>query len=162
MAKIFISIGSNVDKELNIVNSIKTLKTHFPDLICSAVFESESIGFDGHNFYNLVAGANTDMSLNDVCSLLKQIERDNGRLPSDKKFSPRTLDLDLLFFDDVVCDSPAQLPRDEITKNAFVLWPLADIAAEFIHPINNLPIKNIWQKYDKTQQKLWKVELSFK
>lgn len=162
MANIFISIGSNVDKELNIVNSIKTLKTHFPDLICSAVFESESIGFDGHNFYNLVAGANTDMSLNDVCSLLKQIERDNGRLPSDKKFSPRTLDLDLLFFDDVVCDSPAQLPRDEITKNAFVLWPLADIAAEFIHPINNLSIKNIWQKYDKTQQKLWKVELSFK
>ena len=162
MANIFISIGSNVDKESNIVNSIKTLKTYFPDLVCSAVFESESIGFDGHNFYNLVAGANTNMSLNDVCSLLKQIERDNGRLPSDKKFSPRTLDLDLLFFDDVVCDSPAQLPRDEITKNAFVLWPLADIAAEFIHPINNLSIKNIWQKYDKTQQKLWKVELSFK
>ena len=125
MANIFISIGSNVDKELNIVNSIKTLKTHFPDLICSAVFESESIGFDGHNFYNLVAGANTDMSLNDVCSLLKQIERDNGRLPSDKKFSPRTLDLDLLFFDDVVCDSPAQLPRDEITKNAFVFMAIS-------------------------------------
>jgi 2-amino-4-hydroxy-6-hydroxymethyldihydropteridine diphosphokinase len=162
MANIFISIGSNVDKESNIVNSIKTLKTYFPDLVCSAVFESESIGFDGHNFYNLVAGANTNMSLNDVCSLLKQIERDNGRLPSDKKFSPRTLDLDLLFFDDVICDAPAQLPRDEITKNAFVLWPLAQVAPDFIHPINNLPIKEIWQQYDKTQQKLWKVELSFK
>ena len=162
MANIFISIGSNVDKEHNIVNSIKTLKTHFPDLIYSAVYESESIGFDGHNFYNLVAGANTDLPLDDVCTLLKQIERDNGRLPSDKKFSPRTLDLDLLFFDDLVCDSPAQLPRDEITKNAFVLWPLADIAPEFIHPVKNLPIKDIWQKYDKTQQKLWKVELPFK
>jgi len=162
MANIFISIGSNVNKESNIVNSIKTLKAYFLDLTCSAVFESESVGFDGHNFYNLVARANTDMSLEDVCVLLKKIERDNGRLPSDKKFSPRTLDLDLLFFDDVICDNPAQLPRDEITKNAFVLWPLVEIAPEFVHPINKMPISDIWQKYDKTQQKLWKVELSFK
>jgi len=72
------------------------------------------------------------------------------------------LDLDLLFFDDVVCDTPAQLPRDEITKNAFVLWPLAQVAPEFIHPTNNMPISVLWQQYDKTQQKLWKVELSFK
>ncbi|PAJ76049.1 2-amino-4-hydroxy-6-hydroxymethyldihydropteridine diphosphokinase [Pseudoalteromonas sp. NBT06-2] len=162
MADIFISIGSNVDKESNIVSSIKILQTYFPNLFCSAVFESESVGFNGHNFYNLVAGAKTDMSLEGVCSLLKQIERDNGRLPSDKKFSPRTLDLDLLFFDDVICDSPAQLPRDEITKNAFVLWPLAEIAPEFIHPVNNRSMSEIWQEYDKTQQKLWKVELSFK
>ncbi|SFC44252.1 2-amino-4-hydroxy-6-hydroxymethyldihydropteridine diphosphokinase [Pseudoalteromonas denitrificans] len=162
MAQIFISIGSNVNKEINVINSIKTLKAYFPGLSCSSVFESESIGFDGNNFYNLVAAAKTELPLFEVCLLLKKIERDNGRLHNDKKFSPRTLDLDLLFFDDVICDEPAQLPRDEITKNAFVLWPLAELAPEFIHPINNLSIAEIWQGYDKTKQKLWKVELSFK
>jgi 2-amino-4-hydroxy-6-hydroxymethyldihydropteridine diphosphokinase len=76
-----------------------------------------------------------------------------------KKFSPRTLDLDLLFFDDLVCEKPAQLPRDEITKNAFVLWPLAEIASDFMHPTVNQTIGQIWQNYDKTKQKLWQVEM---
>ena len=79
--------------------------------------------------------ATTNMALVDVCALLKQIERDNGRQANDKKFSPRTLDLDLLFYDDVICESPAQLPRDEITKNAFVLQPLAEVAPDFYHPV---------------------------
>ncbi|TMN58619.1 2-amino-4-hydroxy-6-hydroxymethyldihydropteridine diphosphokinase, partial [Pseudoalteromonas piscicida] len=76
----------------------------------SSVFESEAVGFNGNNFFNSVFAAQTDMPLEQVCALLKQIERDNGRTPSDKNFSPRTLDLDLLFYDDVICDTPAQLP----------------------------------------------------
>ncbi|WP_350563191.1 2-amino-4-hydroxy-6-hydroxymethyldihydropteridine diphosphokinase, partial [Psychrobacter sp. CAL346-MNA-CIBAN-0220] len=83
------------------------LKPHFNDLVHSSVFESEAVGFAGNNFYNSVVGATTDMPLANVCSLLKQIERNNGRTANDKKFSPRTLDLDLLFYDDVICDSPA-------------------------------------------------------
>ena len=55
------------------------------------------MGFAGNNFYNSVLAATTNMALVDVCALLKQIERDNGRQANDKKFSPRTLDLDLLF-----------------------------------------------------------------
>ena len=113
----------------------------------------------GNNFYNLVAAATTDLTLEEVCALLKQIEREHGRTPADKKFSPRTLDLDLLFFDDVICDTPAQLPRDEITKNAFVLWPLAEVAGEFSHPVENKSVAQLWQEYDKTKQKLWKVEI---
>ena len=159
MAHIYISIGSNVDKEYYIREAFDALLAHFENVRFSSIFESEAVGFDGNNFYNLVAAAETAQSLEQVCVLLKQIERDNGRTPQDKKFSPRTLDLDLLFFDDMICDVPAQLPRDEITKNAFVLWPLAELAGDFIHPLENQSIGKIWQEYDKTKQKLWKVEI---
>lgn len=136
------------------------LKPHFNDLVHSSVFESEAVGFAGNNFYNSVVGATTDMPLADVCSLLKQIERNNGRTANDKKFSPRTLDLDILFYDDVICDSPAQLPRDEITKNAFVLQPLAEVAPHFYHPVAQQTIADLWREYNNPQQKLWKVEFS--
>ncbi|MDE3272273.1 2-amino-4-hydroxy-6-hydroxymethyldihydropteridine diphosphokinase [Pseudoalteromonas sp. G4] len=159
MAQIFISIGSNINKERYIKAALAILPTHFENVTYSSIFESESVGFEGNNFYNLVAAATTDLTLEEVCALLKQIEREHGRTPADKKFSPRTLDLDLLFFDDVICDSPAQLPRDEITKNAFVLWPLAEVAGEFSHPVENKSVAQLWQEYDKTKQKLWKVEI---
>ncbi len=159
MAQIFISIGSNINKEHYIKAALAILPQHFDNVIYSSVFESESVGFEGNNFYNLVAAATTNLPLEEVCARLKQIERDHGRTPADKKFSPRTLDLDLLFFDEVICDTPAQLPRDEITKNAFVLWPLAEIASDFIHPTVNLSIGELWQNYNKNIQKLWKVEI---
>lgn len=159
MAQIFISIGSNINKEHYIKAALAILPEHFDNVIYSSVFESESVGFEGNNFYNLVAAATTNLPLEEVCARLKQIERDHGRTPADKKFSPRTLDLDLLFFDEVICDTPAQLPRDEITKNAFVLWPLAEIASDFIHPTVNLSIGELWRNYNKNKQKLWKVEI---
>lgn len=159
MARIYISLGSNINKRENLLNGLSALRQHFGVLQHSSVYESEAVGFNGSNFYNSVAGADTDMSLAQVCSLLKQIERDNGRTPDDKKFSPRTLDLDLLFYDDMICDSPAQLPRDEITKNAFVLWPLFELAPELVHPVTQTTIAALWQNYDKSKQNLWKVTI---
>jgi len=158
MAQIFISLGSNVDREKHLRAGLNALISQFPDYQHSSVFESEAVGFNGNNFFNSVFAAQTDMPLEQVCALLKQIERDNGRTPSDKKFSPRTLDLDLLFYDDVICDTPAQLPRDEITKNAFVLQPLAELAADFYHPVAEQTIGELWQNYNNLNQKLWKVE----
>ncbi|MBB1371085.1 MULTISPECIES: 2-amino-4-hydroxy-6-hydroxymethyldihydropteridine diphosphokinase [Pseudoalteromonas] len=160
MAQIYISLGSNINKAHYMRCALIALKPHFNDLVHSSVFESEAVGFAGNNFYNSVVGATTDMPLANVCSLLKQIERNNGRTANDKKFSPRTLDLDLLFYDDVICDSPAQLPRDEITKNAFVLQPLAEVAPHFYHPVAQQTIAELWREYNNPQQKLWKVEFS--
>jgi len=160
MAQIFISLGSNINKAEHIRRALEALNQHFENTHHSSVFESEAVGFAGNNFYNSVLAATTNMALVDVCALLKQIERDNGRQANDKKFSPRTLDLDLLFYDDVICESPAQLPRDEITKNAFVLQPLAEVAPDFYHPVAKQTIAQIWNAYNNPQQKLWKVEFS--
>ncbi|MCQ8878201.1 2-amino-4-hydroxy-6-hydroxymethyldihydropteridine diphosphokinase [Pseudoalteromonas shioyasakiensis] len=160
MAKIYISLGSNVNKAYYIRQALVTLKKYFASLEHSSVFESEAVGFSGNNFYNSVVGADTDIPLEQLCMLLKNIERDNGRTASDKKFSPRTLDLDLLFYDDLICDTPAQLPRDEITKNAFVLQPLAQIAPDFYHPVAKQTIAQLWRDYNNPNQKLWKVEFT--
>ncbi|MDN3378270.1 MULTISPECIES: 2-amino-4-hydroxy-6-hydroxymethyldihydropteridine diphosphokinase [unclassified Pseudoalteromonas] len=160
MAQIYISLGSNVNKEHYFRQALTTLKEHFTELEHSSVFESEAVGFSGSNFYNSVVGTQTEMPLEQLCLLLKKIERDNGRKLNDKKFSPRTLDLDLLFYNDVICDSPAQLPRDEITKNAFVLQPLAEIAPHFIHPVAKKTIAQLWNEYNNPNQKLWKVEFT--
>ena len=81
----------------------------------------------------------------------------HGRLVGAKKFSPRTLDLDLLLYDYVVCETPVTLPRAEIVNNAFVLWPLAELAPELIHPLVDKSYASLWQEYDKESQRLWPV-----
>lgn len=159
MAQIYISLGSNVDKHINLPEAVNRLSECFPDLVHSSIYESEPVGFAGNNFYNSVVGATTHLSLEQVCNLLKQIEANQGREFDGKKFSPRVIDLDLLFYDNTICQTPAQLPRDEITKNAFVLQPLAEIAPDFIHPVIKCSMATLWQQYDKSQQKLWKVSL---
>ena len=75
-------------------------------------------------------------------------------LKMSKKFSPRTLDLDLLLYDNLIIDSPAQLPRNEIDKNAFVLWPLSEVAPKLVHPIIKKNYYTLWQNYDKNHQQL--------
>jgi 2-amino-4-hydroxy-6-hydroxymethyldihydropteridine diphosphokinase len=102
----------------------------FGELTFSRIYESESVGFEGDNFYNLVIGAKTNDSISDVVSCLKRIEDSQGRDRTSARFSSRTLDLDLLTFDDIVCQRPIALPRDEIGYNAFVLLPLAEIAPD--------------------------------
>jgi 2-amino-4-hydroxy-6-hydroxymethyldihydropteridine diphosphokinase len=159
MAKVYISIGSNVERDIHFVNGLKALIAVFPCYQHSSVFESEAVGFQGNPFYNSVFFTETEMALDEVCKLLKQLERDNGRKLTDKKFSPRTLDLDILLYDDVICEQPAQLPRHEISKNAFVLQPLAELAPDLIHPVTLQTMAEMWSQYDKSQQKLWKVEL---
>ena len=132
MARIYISIGSNINRSYHIQAAVSALTQHFGPLTLSSVYESEAVGFAGSAFYNMVVAADTSLSIADCVGLFKQIEDSYGRDRSAAKFSGRTLDLDLLTYDDVVCQQPVELPRAEITENAFVLWPLAEIAPDVI------------------------------
>ena len=156
MAHIFISIGSNINRRFHIQAAVSELKQHFGAVELSSVYESEAVGFDGNAFYNLVAAAKTDLSIAQCVSVFKQIEDSYGRDRSSARFSGRTLDLDLLTYDDVVCQQPVELPRAEITENAFVLWPLAELAPDVILPGSGQSYASLWQQYDKPQ-KLWPV-----
>ena len=162
MADIYISLGSNVERDYHVQHGLKALATTFnlpfEQLSLSSLFESEAIGFSGNAFYNMVIGIKTQCSVEQVAIKLRDIEIDYGRSLDAKKFSPRTLDLDLLLYDDLIIDTPAQLPRDEIDKNAFVLWPLSEIAPKRVHPIVKLNYQTLWQNYDKTSQQLTIVE----
>jgi len=161
MAQIFISLGSNIDKAHYVRQGVSAIKKIIPELIVSDVFESEAVGFDGGNFYNLVCGGETDLTVEQVCQTLRQIEVDNGRDRSAKKFSSRTLDLDLLIFDDLISQTPAQLPRDEIDKNAFVLWPLAQVVPDLMHPVLKQTYQTLWDNYNKSEQSLWAVDFDW-
>jgi len=161
MAQIFISIGSNINKAHHIRQGIAALATILDHFVVSSVFESESVGFEGSNFYNLVCGGTTTLSVEQITELLRTIEVDNGRDRSAKKFSSRTLDLDLLTFDELIINEPAQLPRDEIDKNAFVLWPLAEVTPNGVHPVLNQRYQMLWDNFDKDRQKLWIVKFDW-
>ena len=160
MATVYISIGSNIECEKYIRAGIKALASYYGDLICSPVYESIAVGFEGDNFYNLVAAFDTNESYQTVNANLSNIEDLNGRDRSSAKFSARTLDLDLLLYGDLVLSSKElTLPRPEIYNNAFVLQPLADIASTMIDPKSNRSFGELWTEFDKSKQKLWVVNL---
>lgn len=161
MARIYISLGTNIDREKHLENGLQALSDLLGKLTLSSLFESEAVGFNGNPFYNMVIGANTDLTIEQLVTRLKNIERDNGRTKNDKKFSPRTLDLDLLLYDNIVSEQPTQIPRGEISENAFVLWPLAEIAPNLHHPILNISYKDLWLDYDKSKQKLVKIPFTW-
>ncbi len=160
MARIYISIGSNINRSYHIQVAVSQLKQHFGQLTLSAVYESEAVGFSGDAFYNLVAGADTALSIADCVRICKQIEDSCGRDRSSARFSGRTLDLDLLTYDAVVCAEPVVLPRAEITENAFVLLPLSELAPAAVHPLSGKSYTELWQQYDK-QQQLWRVPFNW-
>ena len=156
--EILISVGSNIDKKQNTARGLQALQNTFGELTLSTIFESESVGFAGNNFYNLVVLAKTSLSIEKVCTLLKAIEDEQGRT-RDVKFGNRTLDLDLLTFDDVVTKSPVELPRGEIEYNAFVLRPMAEIVPDYIHPTTQKNYRLLWDEFlsdsVNKQQRLW-------
>ena len=159
MAKIYISIGSNIDAEKNIRLAIHALQDHYGKLILSSVYESEAVGFDGDNFLNLVAAVKTTEDVYTVAANLRKIEDENGRIRSGPRFSSRAVDLDLLLYDDLILQEDGlELPRDEITKNAFVLQPLDEIASQLIHPTSGKTVCDHWLNFDKNSQKLWPIK----
>jgi 2-amino-4-hydroxy-6-hydroxymethyldihydropteridine diphosphokinase len=161
MATIYISLGSNINREQNTRAGIRALKQAFGDLTLSSVYESEAVGFEGDAFYNMVIACQADMPVHAVNRILRDIEDTNGRDRSGPKFSSRTLDLDLLLYDDLILDENGlKLPRDEILKNAFVLWPLAEIAPELKHPETGINYKKLWSGFDKSKESLKPIKFS--
>ena len=160
MARIYISIGSNIEAERHLRLAIVELRKHYGELQLSSVYESEAVGFDGDNFLNMVVGLDTDEEVHTVVQTLREIEDRHGRIRSGPRFSARTLDLDLLLYDDLdVKEGALDLPRGEIIQNAFVLWPLAEIAPDLIHPSEQQTMAKLWQGYDKDSQKLWPITI---
>ncbi|MFA6164118.1 MAG: 2-amino-4-hydroxy-6-hydroxymethyldihydropteridine diphosphokinase [Methylobacter sp.] len=162
MPRGYISIGSNIDKDKNIPASLRALEQAFGNLTVSSIYESDPVGFTGDAFYNLIVGFDSDLEVKTVAKQLRQIELDNGRTRDSKKFSARTLDLDLILYGDLVInDGRLQIPRDEIERYAFVLEPLAEVAPTLKHPISHISYADLWEKFDKSGLKQKRITPSW-
>jgi len=161
MPRVYLSIGSNIDREHNIRSSLDALRRQFGPLTVSRVYESAAVGFRGAPFYNLAVGFDADVSLDELTAALDRIERDHGREPGEKRFDSRTLDLDILVYGELVRhDADHDIPRGEITEYAHVLRPLAEIAPSLMHPESGRSIAELWNEYDRSAQELRPVSFS--
>lgn len=159
MADVYLSLGSNIDRQHNIRSGLRALAQAFGELTVSPVYESEAVGFAGDAFYNLVVGIQTRLPVGELAERLRAIESDHGRVRGEKKFSSRTLDIDILTYDQI-CGKVegVELPRDEILKHAFVLKPLVDLIPDASHPQRNKTYRRLLQEADFPGQNLWVVE----
>lgn len=146
MTTVCLDIGSNIDRRLNIQSCVDQLCKDFPDIVYSKAYESEAFGFDGDAFINLSARFETDLDYKTLKQYLHKLEDQHARKRDDEKFISRTLDADVLLFGDLVLQPKIDLPRAEILKFPFVLFPLSEISGDVFHPQEKKTIKQIVEK----------------
>ncbi len=136
MPRVLIGIGSNQQREQHVRAAARKLARLFPDLALSGVYETVAVGFKGDPFFNLVASFASELSLSSLLDMIRAIEEDCGRKRGEKRFGPRSLDIDLLAYGDEICDGePVEVPRSDILTAAYVLIPLAELAPDSLHPL---------------------------
>jgi 2-amino-4-hydroxy-6-hydroxymethyldihydropteridine diphosphokinase len=144
MATTYIGLGSNLgDRVATLRTAVQRLETLGGVNAVSSLYETEPVGYLGQPpFLNAVVALDTALAPADLLSTLLGIERDLGRTRSFPN-APRTLDLDLLLFDDVILYTPdLTLPHPRLHERAFVLVPLAEIAPELVHPVSG---QTVWE-----------------
>ncbi|EHQ51454.1 2-amino-4-hydroxy-6-hydroxymethyldihydropteridine pyrophosphokinase [Ectothiorhodospira sp. PHS-1] len=155
----YISIGTNVDRERHVRAAVDELRTAFGPVDVSPVYETGSVGFAGRAFYNLAAAVDTPLPPASLVACFKAIEDRYGRQRGGDPYSDRTLDLDLLLLGDCILESGRlHLPRREITRHAFVLRPLADLAPDLEHPVLKQTMAVLWAGFDDPDQWLRPVD----
>ena len=155
MARVYLSLGSNVEPKRYLPAAIAALREHFGDLVVSPAYRSKSVGFDGADFVNLAVGLDTGMSPEALNDWLHALEDRHGRRRDVPRYADRTLDIDIVLYDTLVIDGPGhlQIPRDEL-QHAFVLRPLADIAPHVRHPRSGMSMAELWAAFPAQREPL--------
>jgi len=162
MPRVHVSIGSNVDRERSVRGGVADLARRFGELSLSDVYDCPAVGFKGQAFLNLVAAFDCDLTLEALNAELKEIEANNGRVRGSKKFSDRTLDIDVLLFGDLIKhEGRIDVPRYEIRRYAFVLRPLSEMIPDRIHPELKISYREMWAQFDDSAQPMTRVDFDF-
>ena len=150
MARAYIGIGSNLGmRKKNCEKAIQLVsRENISVLNRSEMLETEPWGIiDQPRFINMVMEVATDLAPEALLGLLKKIETDLGRT-STVRWGPRVIDLDILFYDDLVMKTAElEIPHPGIAERYFVLKPLSEIALEMVHPVLKKSIKDLLSQY---------------
>ncbi len=145
MSRALLSLGSNLEPEANLLSAANALRERFGPILLSPIYRTGAVGFDGPDFLN--AGAVIDTALDPLAldAWLHALEEAHGRDRSGPRFGDRTLDIDIVLFDDLVLEGPGhlQIPRDDL-RHAFVLKPLVDLLPDYIEPRSGLTLSALW------------------
>lgn len=156
----YLSLGSNLDAETHLRGAIEALRERFGPVVLSPVYRTAAVGFDGHAFLNAAAVIESDLEPRALNEWLHALEDAHGRDRSGPRHGDRTLDIDIVLFDERQLEGPGHLriPRPEL-QHAFVLKPLAEIAPQAVVPGTGCTLAQLWARHPEHALPLQAVEL---
>ena len=160
MTAVYVAAGSNVEPERYLSVALRALARVYGPLTLSPAYRNQAVGFDGADFINLVVGLNTEESVSEVRQQLQKIEAECDRPPHAPKWAPRTMDLDILLFGDLVSNEPGLvIPRPDLVKRPYMLKPIADIAPDVAHPTLGKTMRELWEGFSEGEHSMVEVLL---
>lgn len=155
MGRAYLSLGSNIDAEHWLGLAVAELRHRFGTLDVSPVYRGAAVGFDGPDFLNLAVALDSDLGPDDLNDWLHALEDRHGRVRGGERYASRTLDVDIVLYDDLVLNGEGHLeiPRGEL-RHAFVLKPMADIAPTLRHPVNGRTMADLWAAFPRESEPL--------
>jgi 2-amino-4-hydroxy-6-hydroxymethyldihydropteridine diphosphokinase len=155
MARVYLSLGSNQEPHRYLRAALDELQRQFGPLDISPAYRSAAVGFEGTDFINLAVGMDTELAPAALNDWLHALEDRHGRRRDVPRYSDRTLDVDIVLYDDLVTQGPGHLdiPRKEL-RHAFVLKPIADIAPMLRHPVDGRTMAELWAAFPADREPL--------
>ena len=150
MATVYIALGSNIgDREVNLNLAIEKFGDQAQVIKRSSIYQTEPWGFhDQAPFLNMVIQVQTNLTPRSLLTFLKNLEVEIGRTLTFRN-GPRVIDLDILFYDDLVlAEEGLEIPHPRLKDRVFVLVPLCEIAPDLIHPVTKTPLDKYLAKLE--------------
>ncbi len=148
LEKVFLALGSNIgDREKNINEALRLLKEKIKDLKVGNIYISKAVGYENQpDFYNTVVSGYTDLSPEELFYFVKGIEKQIGRIYRFH-WGPREIDIDILFYgNQIIKRDFLEIPHPRLHERDFVLKPMLDIDADFVHPVLKKTVKELFEE----------------
>jgi 2-amino-4-hydroxy-6-hydroxymethyldihydropteridine diphosphokinase len=156
---VYVAAGSNVDPARNLQTALTLLRQVYAPLRISPAYRNKAVGFSGDDFINLVVGFSTADPVAEVRRQMQLIETGCGRPPSSPKWAPRTMDLDILLYGQLLSNEPGLiLPRPDLVRRPYMLKPMADIAPTVTHPTLHKTMHELWEAFDSQGHEMVELE----